>query len=123
MTTTLSAESNTLDNTSNIDAINEEEDVLDPVQIDGNNGNVPDPEDEDPAHVPNNNFCFTEDDFLESLSNMNDATRHRSKWHDAWQIIKGLEGEEVACESAADGKVTWKVISECDEDIFESIRT
>ena len=53
---------------------------------------------------------------------MNDATRHRSKWRDAWETIKGLEGEEVLCENAADGKVTWKVISECDEDVFASIR-
>ena len=122
-TTTLTAELSTVDDASNLDAINEEEDVLDPAQIvDGDNDNAPDPEDEDPANLPNNDFCFTEDDFLESLSNMNDATRHRSKWRDAWQIIKGLEGEEVVCQNAADGKVAWKVITECDEDIFESIR-
>ena len=118
----MTAESSSLGDTANLDATNEEEDVLDPAQIDDNNDNAPDPEDEDPAHLPNNDFCFTEDDFLESLSNMNDATRHRSKWRDAWHIIKGLEGEEVACQNAADGKVTWKVISECDEDIFASIR-
>ena len=118
----MTSESNALDGASNVDAINEEEDVLNPAQIDGDNDNAPDPEDQDPTHLPNNDFCFTEDDFLESLSNMNDATRHRSKWHDAWQIIKGLEGEEVACQNAADGKVTWKVISKCDEDIFASIR-
>ena len=53
---------------------------------------------------------------------MNDGTRHRSKWRDAWQIIKGLEGEEVVCQNAADVKVAWKVITECDENIFASIR-
>ena len=41
---------------------------------------------------------------------------------DAWHIIKGLEDEEVACQNAAGGKATWKVISECDEDVFASIR-
>ena len=111
-TTTLTAELSTVDDASNLDAINEEEDVLDPAQIvDGDNDNAPDPEDEDPANLPNNDFCFTEDDFLESLSNMNDATRHRGKWRDVWKIIKHPEGEEVACQNAADGKVTWKVIS------------
>ena len=86
----MTAESSALDNTANVDAINEEEDVLDTVQIYDNTDNAKDPEDEDPAHLPNNDFCFTEDDFLESLSNMNDTTRHHSKWRDAWQIIKGL---------------------------------
>ena len=62
----MTAELTTVDDASNLDAINEEEDVLDPAQIvDGDNDNAPDPEDEDPAYLPNNDFCFTEDDFLE----------------------------------------------------------
>ena len=128
-TTTLTVESNACNDASNFDAFNEEEDdVLDPAQIDDDidvdddDDDALDPEDEDPAHLPNNNSYFTEHDFLESLSNLNDATRHRHKWHEAWQTIKGFEGEEVVCDNAADGKVTWKVISECDEDMFASIR-
>ena len=122
--TTVTAVSTAATNdTANYDAVIEEEDVLDPAQIEGEPDNAPDPEDEDPTQLPNNDFCFTEDDFLESVTNMNDATRHRSKWRDAWKIINELEGEEVMCQNAADGKVAWKVVSECDEDIFLSIRT
>jgi len=52
---------------------------------------------------------------------MNDATIHLSKWHDSWKIINELEGDESVCQNTADGKVAWKFISECDEDIFESM--
>ena len=75
----MTSESSSLGDTANLDATNEEEDVLDPTQIDDNDDNAPDPEDEDPAHLPSKDFCLTEDDFLESLSNVSDATRHRRK--------------------------------------------
>jgi len=53
---------------------------------------------------------------------MNNAPRYRSKWRDIWNIINELEGEEAVCQNAADGKVVWQIISECDEDIFSSTR-
>jgi len=52
--------------------INKEEDVLDPILIEGDIE-----EQADLEAMPNNDFCFTEDDFLESVTEMNDATRHR----------------------------------------------
>ena len=37
--------------------------------------------------TPNNDFCFTEDDFIDSVNNMNDATRHRSNYNSIWDYI------------------------------------
>ena len=99
------------------DATNEEEDVLDHIRMEGDIE-----EQADPEAMPNNDFCFTEDDFLESVTEMNDATRHRGVWHNAWKEIHELEGEEVVCQNAKEGKVPWKVIKECDEDLFEEAR-
>jgi len=65
---------------------------------------------------------FTEDDFLESITEISNATRHRGVWHNALEEINELEGEEVVCQNQEEGKVTWKVIKECDEDLFEEIR-
>ena len=51
------------------DATNEEEDPLNPADIEGDANNDDDPASEagpqDPISLPNNDFCFTEDDFLE----------------------------------------------------------
>ena len=102
----MTAESSSLGDTANLDATNEEEDVLDPAQTDDNNDNAPDPEDEDPAHLPNNDFCFTGDDFLECVTNMIDSTRRHSKWRYTWKRIHDLEGKEVVCQTVADDKVT-----------------
>ena len=41
---------------------------------------------DDNSH-PNNDFCFTEDDFIDSVNNMNDATRHRSNYNSIWDHI------------------------------------
>ena len=105
------------------DATNEEEDPLNPADIEGHANDDDDPASEaDPQSLPNNDFCFTEDDFLESVTGMNDATRHRGVWHNAWKKITELEGKEIECNNAKDGKVVWKVIKECDEDAFRYIR-
>ena len=108
------------------DATNEEEDPLNPADIQGDVNDDDDPASDagpqDPVSLPNNDFCFTEDDFLESVTGMNDATRHRGVWHDAWKKITELEGKEIECNNAKDGKVVWKVIKECDEDAFRYIR-
>ena len=53
---------------------------------------------------------------------MKDATIHRSTWHNFLKIINELEGDELMCQNTADDKVAWKIVSEFDEDIFESIR-
>ena len=55
--------------------------------------------------TPNNDFCFTNDDFVEYRTQVNDATRHQGKYREAWHIIKGLEGHEEVSRSTADGKV------------------
>ena len=58
------------------DAIDEEEDVSDPLEavVVGENEGGQDKENES----PNNDFCFTETDFIETRNNFNDATRHTS---------------------------------------------
>ena len=72
---------------------------------------------------PNNNFCFTEDDFIESINNINDATRHRDNYNFTWNKIKDLEGVEYIYNTAhKDGPITWKVVPGCDEDMFEDQR-
>ena len=106
------------------DATNEEEDPLNPADIEGdaNDDDASEADLPELIPLPNNDFCFTEDDFLESVTGMNDATRHRGVWHDTWKKIKELEGKEIECNNAKDGKVVWKVIKECDEDTFRYIR-
>jgi len=98
------------------DATNEEEDVLDGIQIEGSIEEQANPED-----MPNNDFCFTEDDFLESITKMNDSTRHRGVWHNAWKEINGLEGEEVVCQIQKEGRMKWKVIKAFNEGLFKEI--
>ena len=70
------------------DATNEEEDILYAIRIEGCIE-----EQADPESIPNNDFCFTEDKFLESITEMNDATRHHAVWHNALKEIHKLESE------------------------------
>mmetsp|Transcript_2306 Transcript_2306/g.2447 ORF Transcript_2306/g.2447 Transcript_2306/m.2447 type:complete len:93 (-) Transcript_2306:1483-1761(-) len=81
-TPTVTVVSNSTNNTTNDDDVIEEDDGLDPVQVEDDNDNALDPDNEDPTHLPNNVFCFTDDDFLESVTNMINVTRHCSKWCD-----------------------------------------
>ena len=39
---------------------------------------------EEEDFTPNNDFCFTEDDFLEARTNMNKATRHAGSYIQTW---------------------------------------
>ena len=64
-----------------MDAVTEEEDTLIPVET-----MMEDDCQDDNSH-PNNDFCFTEDDFIDSVNNMNDATRHRSNYNSIWDHI------------------------------------
>ena len=41
---------------------------------------------------PNNNFCFTEEDFIKTQTERNDATRHQGIWNTAWKAIRKLKG-------------------------------
>ena len=61
-----------------MDTVTEEEDTLISVEM-----MMEDVCQDDNSH-PNNDFCFTEDDFIDSVNNMNDATRHRSNYNSIW---------------------------------------
>ena len=91
------------------DAIEEEEDVRDVDVVVEEEG------------TPNNDFCFTEADFLEYQSGMNSATLHRNKHKIAWEEIKALTGEEVVVESSQDGKIVWRVVPSVLEDKMSKI--
>ena len=72
---------------------------------------------------PNNDFYFTEDDFIESINNINDATRHRGNYYFTWNKIKDFESDEYISNIAhKDGPITWKVVLGCDKDMFEGQR-
>ena len=72
--------------------------------------------------MPNNDFCFTNDDFIEYRTGINDATRHQGKYREAWATIKSLEGHKEICSSSSDGKVVWTVVDKVVDDDFETIR-
>ena len=74
--------------------------------------------------LPNNDFCFTTEDFIETRNNVNDATRHQGTYVAAWKKIKELEGHEETCTNAKDGSVVWKVVPShsVTQDDFEGIR-
>ena len=72
--------------------------------------------------MPNNDFCFTNDDFIEYRTGINDATRHQGKYREAWETIKSLQGHEQICTSSY-GKVKWTFIDKVVNDNFETIRT
>jgi len=60
--------------------------------------------------LPNNNFCFTAEDFIETRNNVNDATRHQGTYASAWKTINELKGHEETCMNRKDGTVVWKVV-------------
>ena len=66
--------------------------------------------------VPNNDFYFTHDDFIEYQSSMNDATRHQNKHTVSWNEIKAMEGEEVSVSSSTQGTIKWKVVESVQDD-------
>ena len=57
--------------------------------------------------VPNNDFCFTHDDFIEYQLSMNDTTRQQNKHTVACNEIKSMEGEEVSVSSLSQGTILW----------------
>ena len=77
------------------DATNDEENILDPIRIEGGLEERADTE-----ATPNTDFCFTKDVFLESITEINDATRHLVVWHKTWKKFNELEGEEIVCQKS-----------------------
>jgi len=72
--------------------------------------------------TPNNDFCFTNDDFIEYRTGINDATSNQGKYREAWATIKSLQGHEQIYNSSSDGKVVWTVVDKVVDDDFETIR-
>jgi len=60
--------------------------------------------------LPNNDFYFSEADFLHYRTSMNDATQHQSKHTLTWDVIKNLSREKVKYSSIGDGYLTWKAM-------------
>ena len=65
------------------------EDYINPNSIDGDDlleGIEEDVNNSD--SFPNNDFFFTEEDFIESLHNINDTARHRGNYNCTWNKLK-----------------------------------
>ena len=54
--------------------------------------------------APNNDFCFTEEDFLRVSNEMNDATRHQGRFIDAWKKSKSSKDTKKFAHQAQMGK-------------------
>ena len=78
--------------------------------------------DNSPLGCPNNDFCFTEEDFLEQRNGMNDATRHQGTYHGVWSDIRAMVGEEVETKSNKDGNIVWKIVESVTDEDFNEIR-
>ena len=114
----VSVENDEVEDSGVTDAVTEEEDTVNPIEMIAED----DCQEEDSIQNshPNNNLCFIEDDVIESINNMNNATRHRSNYNNMWDEIKSLDiVEYVSGINHTDGPIIWKVISSCDDDSFE----
>ena len=100
-----------------VDAVEEDEDNIDIASDEDT-----DTPEEANQGILNNDFCFSEADFLNYQTSMNDATRHQSKHSLAWDVIKNLTDEEVKCSSSGDGNLTWKVVERVYDDELQKIR-
>ena len=76
---------------------------------------------EDEGSMPNNDFCFTEDEIIETRQQMNDAVMHQGTYMDACSKIKALENHELTVTSAKEGALKWKVVPNVVYDDFEEI--
>ena len=70
------------EDTADFDATKQEENPSNTAEIEGDMNNDLEEEDVPPivpgdSQLPNNDFCFTEDDFMESVTGINNITRHR----------------------------------------------
>ena len=88
-----------------MDAMTEEEDTLNPMEM-MMEDDCQDKDSIDNSH-PNDDVYFTGDDFIDSVNNMNDATRYRSNYKSIWDQIKALDGVEYASgDNHKDGPIT-----------------
>ena len=69
-------------------------------------------DEEDEVQTPNNDFCFTQEDFIRGRDEMNLATQHMSRQRVAWEQIRLMEGEEYVSSSSNDGEIKWRVVRE-----------
>ena len=100
-----------------MNAVTGEEDTLNPVEM-MIEDDCQDKDSIDNSH-PNNDFCFTEDYFIDSVNNMSDTTRHWSNHNNIWDQIKALDDVEyISGDNHKDGPITWKVISGFNDDAF-----
>ena len=74
------------------------------------------------VQLPNNDFCFTPEDFIETRAESNVATRHAGAYSKAWNDIKALIGETVESRSSK-GNVQWTIVDAAEEDHFCQRRT
>ena len=74
---------------------------------------------EEEDFTPNNDFCFTEDDFLRT--NMNEATRHTEAYNQAWSKIRALIGDTIEVKHS-EGNVIWRIVESVEDDIFADRR-
>lgn len=108
------------------DAVEECDDNVDPASTE-NAAMIPldaNDQEETQEGLPNNDFCFTEADFLETRNQMNDATRHQGSHNEAWDTIRSLVGTEVQTTSSKYGNLKWVVVpsTSISDDEFETIR-
>ena len=75
------------------DAVEEDEDNLQAIITAVGVGDTN--QDTEESDHPNNDFCFTEADFIETRTAMNDAMRHQGTHTTTWTAIKALKGEVV----------------------------
>ena len=96
---------------SNFDASDDQED--DPLGVE-EDGDCPldEVDEQEDMNMPNNDFCFDEDDFIAYKDGMNLATQHLGKQREAWNKIRAMEGEEYVANTSNDGSITWKVVKE-----------
>ena len=97
--------------------------MLDPVQDDDADGFVEVEEENENELgqddlIPNNDFCFTEADFLEAVTNMNTASKYHKVRIDAWSKIHELVGKEIEMSNTKDGSIKWKVVPGVFDDVF-----
>ena len=94
-----------------LDTINEVEDCVNPNSINGDDLIEAEKDLNDSELFPNNDFCFTTDEFIESINNINDETRYRGNHNITWSRNKDLEIVEYIPNAAyKDDPITQKVI-------------
>ena len=71
--------------------------------------------------LPNNDFCFTHEDFLENTLWNNNASRtaqrHAGAYNSAWREIKALVGQTVESKSSK-GNALWTIVEDVEDDCF-----